>query len=201
MDSPWQPPALEPVSGPEATASEPAPTATETQPQPAASSKRLGFHGIGSTSHIARLSASQAAELMQRRSHMGTAKLRAMAHTTSDVPKVVASAPSLPARTADVLARITKTSHSGTLSAPAPEPGVLHCDLKEMIVAINGFRYIVFLIDEHSRYVFYDFVKVKSEVAESIARGIACSLQRHGRHSGRLRGARHASTGLQDSPL
>ena len=39
----------------------------------------------------------------------------------------------------------------------APEPGELHFDIKEMILSMGGYRYIVFLIDAHSRFVFYDF--------------------------------------------
>jgi len=50
---------------------------------------------------------------------------------------------------------------------------VLHFDLKEMVVSIGGFRYIVFLIDEHSRYVFYDYIKLKSEAQAAVQRCIA----------------------------
>ena len=42
----------------------------------------LGYRRIGSTSHIARLSASAAAEIMHRRSHAGVDKIRVLAHST-----------------------------------------------------------------------------------------------------------------------
>ena len=71
------------------------------------------------------------------------------------------------------MARIKKTSHSGTLSAPAPEPGTLHLDLKEMIYSLGGYRYVAFLIDEHTRHIFYDFIKLKSEVSAAVGRCIA----------------------------
>ena len=100
------------------------------------------------------------------------AKIRALPHTTSDAPKVLASAPAVSCDSC-AQARIKRESHSGTLTAPAPEPGVLHLDLKEMILSTGGYRYIVFLIDEHARFVFYDFVKRKSEVIASVQRGIA----------------------------
>lgn len=41
-------------------------------------------------------------------------------------------------------ARIKRASHSGTLSAPAPEPGVVHADLKEFVPSYGNFRYAVF---------------------------------------------------------
>ena len=141
-----------------------------------ASSRPLGWHTVGSTSHIARLSSSQAAEVLHRRSHRGAGKLRALPHTTTDAPKVLASAPVSTASACDdcAQANIKKTSHTGTLSAPAPEPGALHLDLKEMVVSIgSGFRYIVYMTDEHSRYVFYDFIKRKSEVVSAVGRCIA----------------------------
>ena len=119
--------------------------------------RALGFHRVGATAHIGRLSAPQAAEILHRRSHLGVDKLRALAHTTVDAPKVLASATAT-ARTTSctscAAARIRRGAHSGTLSAPAPEPGVLHIDLKELVLSIGGYRYVVFAIDEHARYVF-----------------------------------------------
>ena len=118
------------------------------------SSQPLGFHAVGSTLHVARLPAVQAAELMHRRSRMGVGKLRALAFTTTDAPKKLASAPVVPMDTADAQTRIKRVSHSGTLSAPAPEPGTLHLDLKELIVSHGNYRWVVFIIDEYSRLVF-----------------------------------------------
>ena len=59
------------------------------------------------------------------------------------------------------------------MSAPAPEPGVLHIDLKELVLSIGGYRYVVFAIDEFARYVFVDYLKVKSEAPASAKRIIA----------------------------
>jgi hypothetical protein len=111
--------------------------------------------------------AAQAAKLIHRRSHAGSAKIRALPHTTVDAPKVLASAPAVSCDSC-AQARVKRESHSGTLSAPAPEPGTLHLDLKEMVISTGGYRYTVFLIDEHSRFVFYDYVKRKSEVMQSV---------------------------------
>ena len=73
-------------------------------------------------------------------------KIRHAAQTTVDAPKILASA-SATARTSScsscAAARIRRAAHPGTLSAPAPEPGVLHYDLKELVLSIGGHRYHV----------------------------------------------------------
>ena len=68
-----------------------------------------------------------------------------------------------------------RTAHAGHLSAPNPEPGDLHVDLKEMRVAstYGKFRYAAFFIDEYSRYVIVEFLKNKGEVIEATKRAIA----------------------------
>ena len=141
-----------------------------------ASNRALGFHRVGATSHVARLPAAQAAELLHRRSHLGVDKIRHAAHTTADAPKILASA-SATARTSScsscAAARIRRAAHTGTLSAPAPEPGVLHYDLKELVLSIGGYRYVVFCVDEFSRYVFVEFIRLKSDADAAIKRCIA----------------------------
>jgi hypothetical protein len=103
-------------------------------------------------------------------------KIRHAAHTTVDAPKILASA-SATARTSScascAAARIRRAAHPGTLSAPAPEPGVLHYDLKELVLSIGGYRYVVFAIDEYSRFVFVEFIKLKSDADAAIKRCIA----------------------------
>ena len=139
----------------------------------AASSRPLGFHRVGATSHISRLPAAQAAELLHRRSLLSVDKLRASPHTTVDAPRVLASASAVPPSVASATARIRKAPHSTTLSAPSPEPGVLHVDLKELVLSIGGYRYVVFAIDEYSRYVFIEFIRLKSDVANAVKRIMA----------------------------
>lgn len=138
-----------------------------------ASTRPLGFHRVGTSAHIARLPASQAAEVMQRRSMLGVDKLRATAHTTTDAPRNLASASAVPPNPAIASARIRRAPHSTTLSAPAPEPGVLHIDIKELVLSHGGFRYVVFAIDEHSRFVFIEYIKLKSEVGDAVKRIVA----------------------------
>ena len=141
-----------------------------------ATNRALGFHRVGATSHVARLPAAQAAELLHRRAHIGVDKIRHAAHTTADAPKNLASA-SATTRTSSctscAAARIRRAAHPGTLSAPAPEPGVLHYDLKELVLSVGGYRYVVFVIDEFSRFVFIEFIKLKSEADAAVKRCIA----------------------------
>ena len=141
--------------------------------EPAVALAALGFHAVGSQAHVGRLSAAQAAELLHRRCHMGIDKIRAAANTTADGTKNLASATTLCACASCAEARMKKAPHSGTLTAPAPEPGVLHVDLKEMVRSKEGYRWVVFAIDEHTRHVFIEFIKSKTEVADAVLRIIA----------------------------
>jgi hypothetical protein len=50
---------------------------------------------------------------------------------------------------------------------------VLHYDLKELVLSIGGYRYVVFAIDEYSRFVFVEFIKLKSDADAAIKRCIA----------------------------
>ena len=47
----------------------------------------LGFHRPDSTGHISRLSAAQAGELVHRRSHMGSVKIRGASIASADAPQ------------------------------------------------------------------------------------------------------------------
>ena len=166
----WEPPGT-------AAAADSAPEpALEAPASSGGGARPLGFHRIGAASHVAKLTAAQAAELLHRRSHLGVDKLRATAHTSVDAPKILASAPADSHAGSCVScaeARIKKAAHSGSLSAPAPEPGTLHVDLKELILSIGGYRYVVFAIDEFTRYVFVEFIKFKSEVGAAVKRIVA----------------------------
>ena len=154
-----------PSAAPVATAGQP----SEPSPSSGRSTASLGFHHVRSTAHVAKLPAARAAELMHRRCHFGVNKLRALANTTSDAPKVLASASGVTCvHCAE--AGIKKTPHPGTLSAPAPGPGTLHCDLKELTLSFGGYRYAFFAIDEFTRYVFLVLLKRKSEAADAVKR-------------------------------
>ena len=55
-------------------------------------------------------------------------------------------------------------------SAPADEPGVLYCDIKELVLSVGNYRYVVFAIDEYTRYVFIEFIKHKSDAGAAVLR-------------------------------
>jgi hypothetical protein len=128
------------------------------------STRHLGHHSVHSSAHIARLPAAQAGELMHRRCHASLRYIQAIANTTADGPRNVASAPAINCASC-AEARITQAAHRGTLSTPAPEAGVLHVDLKEMVISAEGFRYFLVAVDEFTRFIFIAFLKYKSDTS------------------------------------
>ena len=134
----------------------------------------VGFHNVKSTSHVARLPAAQASELLHRRCHMGINKIRALPHVSGDAPKILGSA--VPCTCVHcAAAQIRRAGHSGAMDTPDPEPGILHIDLKGPFpLSVTGnFRYAAFVIDEYSRFVFVEFLHDKSEVIEATKRVMA----------------------------
>ena len=129
---------------------------------PGISSRQLGHHSVQSTAHVARLPSAQAGELMHRRNHAGIRYIQAIANTTEDGPRNLASATAISCASC-AEARIKQAAHRGTLSTPAPEAGVLHVDLKEMVISAEGYRYFMVAVDEFTRYLFIAFLKYKSE--------------------------------------
>ena len=133
----------------------------------------VGFHAITSTAHIARMSAASAGELMHRRGHRGLTKTRALAHCTSDAPRVVGQA-SYCNCVFCVAAGMKKPKHSSSLRVPDPTPGTLHTDLKGPFPAsIEGYKYAQFFVDEASRFIFVAFLKSKAEVLVATQLAIA----------------------------
>ena len=134
----------------------------------------VGFHSTKSVSHIAKLSSSQAGQLMHRRGHGSIAKIRATVHTSADAPINLASAPPISCVHC-ASAQMRRTAHSGHLHVPTPEPGDLHVDLKEMknTSLFGAYRYAAFFIDEHTRFVTVEFLKTKDEVINATKRAIA----------------------------
>ena len=87
---------------------------------------------------MVKLPAAQAAELMHRRCHAGVGKLRGLAHTTRNTPKILSPAP-VANCDASAVTQLKRTSHGGsTLDASEPEPGVLHLDIKEFVLSRTG---------------------------------------------------------------
>ena len=132
----------------------------------------LGFHSVTASSHIAKLNSNRIGELMHRRLHVGIDKLRAIAHTTTDGPRSLASAPHHSCVHC-TKAHIARAPHSSSLRAPTAEPGVLHVDLIDMADGAGKFNYAALFIDEFSRYVFIRFLRRKSDVAQAAKEVIA----------------------------
>ena len=105
----------------------------------AAQSALLGFHKPQSTAHIEHMSAALAGALMERRLHQGAAKIRALHHVTKGAPRNLTSAPVVPCEHC-AAGKIKRSSHSSSLDDPAPQPGVLHMDLKQLPISVGGYQ-------------------------------------------------------------
>ena len=124
----------------------------------------LGFHRHDSTAHVARMPSATVSALAHRRWHLAVDATRALVQNTSDATKNL-SGVTRTSCTDCAASQIRRASHSGSLRAPAGEPGELNMDLKgPFALSTNGFRYAAFFIDSHSRFVIVMFLKDKSEI-------------------------------------
>ena len=142
----------------------------------------LGFHDVKSTAHVARLSGSQAGELMHRRTHLTVPRIRELPTTCKDAPPNLARAVKVSCDSC-AAAHASKPSHGDTSRVDKPSslppctaPGTLHVDLKGIMTrSADGFQYAMFFVDEFSRFVIVEFLKTKTsrEQIEAAARAIA----------------------------
>ena len=128
----------------------------------------VGFHAPASVAHVAKLSASQAGELMHRRWHCGPGFIQSLVNTARDAPANLTACPPHSCVHC-AAAHIKKTAHSGQLGEAPRTPGKIHIDVKGPFKrSMKGFHYAVFMIDEYSRYVWVRFCKNKAEVPQSV---------------------------------
>ena len=135
-----------------------------------AANAALGFHAVGSTAHVGRLSHAQAGQLMERRLHCPVKKIRELPSTCKDAPPNLAGAAAV-ACPHCAAANITRPSHGGTLTTSKPSslppclaPGTLHIDLKGPLRrSVDGFFYAMFFVDEYSRFIFVEYLKTKTQ--------------------------------------
>ena len=139
-------------------------------PLPPVDQKSLvGYHRIGSTAHVYNMSTASASAFMHRRLHIGTRKLRSLVNVCRGVPSNLSSAVDTTCVHC-ALSRSTKASHSNHFDTPAPEPGVLHVDLKGPFpLSIGGYKYCMFFTDEHTRYVWCELLKTKEKSEQILA--------------------------------
>ena len=131
----------------------------------------LGFHQVGSTSHLAKLSGVQIGALMHRRNHGGIHKIKACVHASKDGPKNLGAAIQ-PTCLDCAVTRIKAAAHSGRRE-PCTEPGTLHIDLKEFARSYGGYQYALIAVDEHTRYIFTQCLRHKSEALDAVKRVVA----------------------------
>jgi hypothetical protein len=131
----------------------------------------LGFHQVGSISHLAKLSGVQIGALMHRRNHGSIHKIKACVHASKDGPKNLGTAVQ-PTCLDCAATRIKAAAHSGRRE-PCTEPGTLHIDLKEFARSYGGYQYALIAVDEHTRYIFTQCLRQKSEALDAVKRVVA----------------------------
>ena len=139
-------------------------------PAPKQHAALLGFHAVKSKAHIEKMSAQRAGALVHRRWHTGVRRTRAAPHNSADATRNLTAAPEVSCVHC-AACNIKKAPHSGELRTPAPTPGQLHLDLKGPLRrAINGAIHALFVIDEHTRFVFLETLKSKDEILLAVKR-------------------------------
>ena len=119
------------------------------------------------------MSSAQAGELMHRRLHLGVNHMRALPTVARDATANLSGASACTCPHCAV-AQAKKPPHSGNLPTPAPTPGKIHMDLKGPFPrSVGGFMYAAFFIDEHTRYIWVEPLKAKSEAASAFRRVVA----------------------------
>ena len=120
-------------------------------PQSGIGTGAAGLHACGSTPPVCQLhippkliwsgpdTAELVLQLLHRRAHLGLDKVRPLPQVTADAPSNLSSATPPPPCVGCAQAKIKRVSHSGTLSTPDQEPGVLMYDLKELVVSLGGY--------------------------------------------------------------
>jgi hypothetical protein len=113
----------------------------------------------------------QIGALMHRRNHGGIHKIKACVHASKDGPKNLGAAIQ-PTCLDCAVTRIKAAAHSGRRE-PCTEPGTLHIDLKEFARSYGGYQYALIAVDEHTRYIFTQCLRHKSEALDAVKRVVA----------------------------
>ena len=127
----------------------------------------LTVHSARSTSHVASLSTAAAVDLFHHRLHAGAERLRQLPRMTADAPECLVHARHV---TCDgcTAANATRLPHSGSRYSPSYPGRLIHADIAgPFIPSSHGhYRYILVLVDDHSRFKAVYFLRNKSEQAQ-----------------------------------
>ena len=143
--------------------------------KPSAPPRKLAIHSSHATSHVAALPPDEAAQLLHQRLHVGVDKIRRLSAAAADVPPCVAKA------------RVVTCEHCAIANAPhlahprsdtyePSHPGrLVHADIAGPFrpSRIGNYRYVLVLVDDHSRWKSVYFLRNKSEAPGKVRQFIA----------------------------
>ena len=143
-------------------------------PQALAGRDTSGTHGAHATSHIEALSPDEIASVLHRRLHISLDRIRRLASCTSDAPRALHKASHHHCDHC-VTANATRLSHSADKYSPSYPGRLIHADIAGPFRCSTGkqFRWLLVLIDDHTRFKFVYFLKNKSEAPKKAAEFIA----------------------------
>ena len=147
---------------------------TITSPKALSGRDTSGTHGAHATSHIEALSPDQIAAVLHRRLHISLDRIRRLASCTSDAPRALQKASHHHCDDC-VTANATRLSHSSDKYSPSYPGRLIHADIAGPFRCSTGkqFRWLLVLIDDHTRFKFVYFLKNKSEAAKKAAEFVA----------------------------
>ena len=131
------------------------------------------IHRGATCSHIARLAADAAAHAMHRRLHLGAKRLRSLPLLCADAPPQLRSASevSCPFVTE---ANARHLPHTGSRYQPSHPGRLIHSDIAgPFLASTRGHRYVLVVVDDHSRFKTAFCMKRKSDAPQLIRRFIA----------------------------
>ena len=143
-------------------------------PQALAGRDTSGTHGAHATSHIEALSPDEIASVLHRRLHISLDRIRRLASCTSDAPRALHKASHHHCDHC-VTANATRLSHSADKYSPSYPGRLIHADIAGPFRCSTGkqFRWLLVLIDDHTRFKFVYFLKNKSEAPKKAAEFVA----------------------------
>ena len=129
-----------------------------------------GIRTAHARSHIERLSADEAAAVVHRRLHVGVERLRSLPDFTRDAPDNLRRCRHAPCA-ACVEANATHLSHTADQYVPSYPGRLIHADIVGPLVTsrVGHFRYMLVLVDDHSRFKFVQFLRSKSDAPAAVA--------------------------------
>lgn len=133
-----------------------------------------GVHGAHASSHLEALSPNELAAVLHRRLHVSLNRIRRLVTVAADVPSNAARADRMPCD-ACAEANSTRVPHSGQNYRPSHVGRLIHADIVGPFKnsADGRKKWMLVLVDDHSRYKFVYFMRTKAEAPKMVRRFVA----------------------------